>query len=154
MTCRLSLPLVLLATLALSPAARAQDGEATAAGAHGATGAPPAPDLEVELNKLEDTEGVCRAYFIVRNRTGGDLTALSLDTFLFDSDGIIVLRLALPFEAIEASGMRIAQFDFDIPCGDIGSAFVNDVITCEGVAPVDCDAALRTTSRAEAPFES
>lgn len=142
----LSRPSILLLALALAvgaSAARAQDDTAPAADAA----------LEVELNKLEDVENICRGYFIVRNRTGADLAALELDTFLFDGDGIILQRLALPFGAARSGRMRIVSFDLDLACADIGSLFVNDVLTCETSAPVDCAGILRATSRAGQGFD-
>jgi len=109
--------------------------------------------LEVELNKLETVDALCRGYFIVRNRTGTDLAALELDTFLFDGEGIILQRLALPFGAARAGRMRIVSFDLDLACADIGSLFVNDVLTCDAAGPLDCAALLTTTSRADPGFD-
>lgn len=143
MPCRPSiLPAVFAATLALAGAAAAQQADA-----------PASPTLAVELNKLEDVDDICRAYFIVRNDTGAALTALELDTFLFDRDGIILQRLALPFGGAAAGRMRIVSFDLALGCETIGSLFVNDVLACESEASVDCAASLATTSRAAAGFK-
>ncbi|MEM8663747.1 MAG: Tat pathway signal protein [Pseudomonadota bacterium] len=132
----------LLAALALPLAANAQ--QATTA---------TAPTLGVELNKLENTGDICRAYFIVQNGTGGDVAALELDTFLFDTGDIILQRLALPFGAVGEGRMRIVSFDFTLACEEIGKLFVNDILACEAGA-VDCAAALATSSRATPPLDS
>ena len=112
-----------------------------------------AASIEVELNKLEEAEGICRAYFIVRNNSGSQLTALELDTFLFDKEGIILQRVALPFGAAPTGRMRIVSFDLELSCSAIGSVFVNDILACEASEAVDCAAALETTSRAGPAFE-
>ncbi|MEM8551039.1 MAG: hypothetical protein AAGF45_01555 [Pseudomonadota bacterium] len=126
---------LLCATLALPPAAAQTEGAAQ-------------PALAIELNKLEAVGDTCRAFFIVRNGVGANLTNLDLDTFIFGSDGIIAQRLALPFGAIPAGRMRILSFDFSLGCEAIGSLFVNEVLDCtfDGAA-VDCPAALVTSSR-------
>ena len=49
---------------------------------------------------------------------------------MMDRDGIIARRLALPFTAIGTGRMKIMSFDFDLPCGDIGTVFINDVLSC------------------------
>ena len=112
-----------------------------------------AASIEVELNELEDVDGICRAYFIVRNNAGSQVTALELDTFLFDREGIILQRVALPFGAAPTGRMRIVSFDLEIACSAIGSVFVNDILACEASEALDCAAALETTSRAGPSFE-
>ncbi len=109
--------------------------------------------IEVELNKLEDVDGICRAYFIVRNNSGEQVTALELDTFLFDREGVILQRVALPFGEAQTGRMRIVSFDLDVACETIGSFFVNDILACDVSEAVDCAAALETKSRAGPTFE-
>ncbi|MEM9223691.1 MAG: hypothetical protein AAGB11_15020 [Pseudomonadota bacterium] len=138
---------IMLALCALPTATLGQD--TTAPGTGGGGG----PGLALELNKLEEIEGACRAYFIVRNGSDTNLTAFELDTFLFDPDEIILQRLALPFGGVAASKMRIVPFEFQLPCTAIGKLFVNEIITCEAGAPLDCDATLTTSSRAPAALD-
>ncbi|MEM6762062.1 MAG: hypothetical protein AAF615_04220 [Pseudomonadota bacterium] len=134
---RLLLPII-AATLATPGLAEAQDGTA--------------PAVKVELNKMEDGGEICRAYFIVRNGASDDLDALELDTFLFDNDGIILQRLALPFGSVGTARMRIVSFDFELACSGIGSLFVNEVIRCDA-AGAPCSAPVETSSRAAQAFE-
>ncbi|MEM0907212.1 MAG: hypothetical protein AAGJ94_07605 [Pseudomonadota bacterium] len=108
--------------------------------------------LSLELNKLEEADGICRAYFIARNQTGQDVANLELDTFLFDRDAIILQRLALPFGPV-GTRMRIVSFDFNLSCNAIGSVYVNDVLSCEPLEAAACAAALQTSSRAAAALD-
>lgn len=142
MICRQWKPVVALALVACAFSARA-----------GASVAETTASIEVELNKLEDVDGICRAYFIVRNNTGDLVSALELDTFLFDREGVILQRVALPFGEAPTARMRIVSFDLDVACEAIGSFFVNDILACDASEAVDCAAALETKSRADPSFE-
>ncbi|MEM7694023.1 MAG: Tat pathway signal protein [Pseudomonadota bacterium] len=109
--------------------------------------------LGIELNKLEDVEGtVCRAYFILRNDTDAVVDDLQLDSYIFDPDGIISQRLTLPFGRAPTARIRIVTLDLALPCGSIGSLFVNELVACETAGTLACESALTTTSRAEQPF--
>ncbi|MEO1104417.1 MAG: hypothetical protein AAFW98_11900 [Pseudomonadota bacterium] len=146
----LARPLTILTALAAMLAPMG----AAAQNAGAASASPATPQLTVELNKMEDTGDICRAYFIVRNDAGAGLDALELDTFLFGTDDIILQRLALPFGAVADGRMRIVSFEFAMTCEAIGKLFVNDIIACETGGTLDCAAALSTSSRAAAPLDS
>lgn len=143
-------------------AALAQDaapaaGETAAAEAPEAA-APSARDgaaVTLQLNKLEDADDVCRAYFIVDNALDEPLALLQVDTFLFDPDGVISQRAALTFQNIRAGREKVAIFDFALACAGIGRLLINEVLSCEAPSgPSEaCLGALGTSSRAGAPLD-
>lgn len=99
---------------------------------------PPAAGTEapvsLQLNKLEDADGNCRAYFIVDNQLPEALQTLQLDTFIFDPDGVIQSRVALTFQGIRAAREKVALFDFGTPCTGIGRFLINEVLSCEAAS--------------------
>ncbi|MEM8663206.1 MAG: hypothetical protein AAGF49_03670 [Pseudomonadota bacterium] len=102
--------------------------------------------VSVELNKMEDRDGICRAYFIVRNGLPATLKSLELDAYLLDVNGIIAERILLPFGPVEQGRTRIFPFDLAPDCASYGDMLIDSIIACEG--PSDCTDALVTSSRA------
>jgi hypothetical protein len=59
------------------------------------SGAEPPPTIGVELNRLEDQGGNCRAYLVVANPGAGEFSGFALDLVVFDWGGTIMRRLAV-----------------------------------------------------------
>lgn len=111
--------------------------------------------LSVELNKLEQMDKNCRAYFVVGNDTTTEYESLRLDLVLFQPDGVIGRRLAVNLAPLKATKKVVKQFDLEgLVCDQIGSLLINEVLECKiaGAAPAtgstgtDCLSGLTTTS--------
>jgi hypothetical protein len=98
---------------------------ALGAGAH-------AGSLTIELNKLEPQKDGCRAYVVVTNNSSTVYQALKLDLVLFQPDGVIGRRFALDLGLLRAQKRSVKLFDIDMPCDQVGSLLINDVLECNG----------------------
>jgi hypothetical protein len=97
--------------------------------AMGAAEAP--PTIGVELNRLEDQGGNCRAYLVVKNPESAEFSSFSLDLVLFDKGGTIMRRLAVDLAPLRPAKTSVKVFDIpETPCSTMGSILVNDVIHC------------------------
>ena len=67
-------------------------------------GAEPPPTIGVELNRLEDQGGNCRAYLVITNPGSAEFSGFALDLVVFDRGGTIVRRLA-----VDAAPLRPAK---------------------------------------------
>jgi hypothetical protein len=116
--------------------------------------APRPPSIEIELNRLQTVDSGCRPYFVVRNGLDARLDTLQLDVFLFDRDGIIMQGLTLPFEDVPEGRRKVFPFELQLACGEIGSIFVNGVLSCTagGDAVPGCGGMLSMSQRTEASF--
>jgi hypothetical protein len=89
------------------------------------------PTIGVELNRLEDQGGNCRAYLVVTNPGSAEFSSFSLDLILFDHGGTIMRRLAVDLAPVRAAKTTVKIFDIsETACGAIGSILGNDVIHC------------------------
>jgi hypothetical protein len=87
--------------------------------------------IGVELNRLEDQGGNCRAYLVVGNPGSDEFTGFALDLVVFDRGGTIMRRLAVDVAPLRAAKTTVKVFDIsETPCNAIGSILVNDVIHC------------------------
>src|SRR5262249_15529064 len=77
-----------------------------------ATEAADAPTtMGVELNRLEDQAGSCRAYIVVRNPGTGDFSGFALDLVVFDRSGTIMRRLAIDVAPVRPAKTSVKVFD-------------------------------------------
>ncbi|MFA5122992.1 Tat pathway signal sequence domain protein [Zavarzinia sp.] len=122
------------------------------AAAHAEQPAAPAP-ITVELNKLEPQPNACRAYLVLSNPGGPDITDLKLDLILFNQDQVIEKRIAVSLAPLPAGKTSVKLFDIDNQdCGRIGSVLINDVIACtsaDGAVP-ECSKRLQPSTRVSA----
>lgn len=105
--------------------------------------------LTVELNKLEAQGSGCRAYVVVQNDEAKAYETFKLDIVLFQNDGVIGRRFAMDLAPLKPQKRTVKLFDLDnIPCDNIGSFLINDVVECKGEAgPIeDCLAGLTVKS--------
>lgn len=156
-----ALRLHVLAPVALCLAAagaQAQTAEAPAAAStpapaavEAAPAATPAADaILIELNKLEPQADACRAYLVLNNPAGPDITDLKLDLILFNQDQVIERRIAVGLSPLLAGKTTVKLFDIQgQDCTRIGSVLINEVMSCnsaEGAVP-DCTKRIAPTSR-------
>jgi len=94
-------------------------------------GAEPPPTIGVELNRLEDQGGNCRAYLVITNPGSAEFSGFALDLVVFDRGGTIMRRLAVDMAPVRPAKTGVKVFDIaETACSAIGSILVNDVIRC------------------------
>ena len=94
-------------------------------------GAEPPSTIGVELNRLEDQGGNCRAYLVITNPGSDEFSGFTLDLVVFDRGGTIMRRLAVNVSPLRAAKTSVKVFDIaETACSAIGSILVNDVIHC------------------------
>jgi hypothetical protein len=115
-----------------------------------------APELLIELNKLEDTDQGCRSLFLFDNGTGHELNRFRVDLILFDPEGVYAKQLLLDLAPLYQDKKVLASFLLaEKPCSSIGSILVNGLPLCEdgSGAQVDCVPLLKVESRTDVPLE-
>ncbi|HEX5318524.1 MAG TPA: Tat pathway signal protein [Stellaceae bacterium] len=111
--------------------------------------AEPAP-ISLELNRLDEHGGSCRASFVIANPGPEAYDGFKLDLVVFDKSGTIARRLAADVAPLRASKTAVKVFDIpETHCGAIGSILVNDVLDCRaGDNPAaDCVGRLAVSSK-------
>ena len=94
-------------------------------------GAEAPSSIGVELNRLEDQAGNCRAYLVISNPGSDEFTGFALDLVVFDRGGTIMRRLAVDVAPLRPAKSTVKVFDIsETACNAIGSILVNDVIHC------------------------
>jgi hypothetical protein len=120
------------------------------------SGAAPAADVRVELNRLEPRGDACRTYLVLQNTSGAAYKSLKLDLFVFDTGGVVAQRLAVEAGPLPAKKTSVKLFDFPgITCERFGRVLLNDVLTCEqadGTTRDDCLGVVDTASKGSVPF--
>ena len=87
--------------------------------------------IGVELNRLEDQGGNCRAYLVITNPGSAEFSGFALDLVVFDRGGTIMHRLAVDLAPLRPAKTSVKVFDIaETACSAIGSILVNDVIRC------------------------
>jgi len=106
--------------------------------------------LALDLNRLDDAGGACRLTFVAQNAFPS-LTALVLETVIFDRAGRVAALTLFDFGDLPADRRRVRQFDVaGIACADVAQVLVNGVASCagEGVDAASCAAGLAITGSA------
>ena len=94
-------------------------------------GAEPPSTIGVELNRLEDQGGNCRAYLVISNPGSAEFSGFALDLVVFDRGGTIMRRLAVDVAPLRQAKTSVKVFEIsETACSAIGSILVNDVIHC------------------------
>jgi hypothetical protein len=104
----------------------------------------------VELNRLEDQSGSCRAYLVISNPGSAEYSGFVLDLVIFDRGGTITRRLAVDVAPVRPAKTSVKVFDIpETSCGAIGSILVNDVIHCRDASGdlSECIDRLSTSSK-------
>lgn len=105
-----------------------------------------APGIEVELNKIEQSDAACSLTFKSSNHLTRNLETMNIEVYLLDKKGVALQSLQFTFNAIAASKARFAKFDLKgRKCDDIGGIFVNEIKSCklEGDATQTCPTTLQ-----------
>lgn len=126
---------------------------ALAAGPAYAQDEAPAPSLSIELNALQQHDDACRIVFLAENRLGADLSALSFETVLIDTAGIVDRLTLFDFQSLPEGRTRVRQFDLvDTRCDSVGRILINGVAACdgEGLAGTECIDRLTLATRTKA----
>jgi len=94
-------------------------------------GAEAPSSIGVELNRLEDQGGNCRAYLVISNPGSAEFSGFALDLVVFDRGGTIMRRLAVDVAPLRQAKTSVKVFEIsETACSAIGSILVNDVIHC------------------------
>jgi hypothetical protein len=112
--------------------------------------AEPSPTIGVELNRLEDQGGKCRAYLVITNPGSAEFSGFALDLVVFDRGGTIMRRLAVDAAPLRPAKTSVKVFDIaETACDAIGSILVNDVIRCRDASGdvAGCVDRLSTSSK-------
>lgn len=110
----------------------------------------PAPFLSLELNAMQQIDGACRIVFLAENRLGTDLAALSYETVLIGTDGVVDRLTLFDFQSLPEGRARVRQFDLDnARCNEIGRILINGAAACDGdsLAGTECIDKLTVTSK-------
>jgi hypothetical protein len=106
--------------------------------------------IGVELNRLEDQSGSCRAYLVINNPGSAEYSGFVLDLVVFDRGGTITRRLAVDVAPVRPAKTTVKVFDIpETTCSAIGSILVNDVIHCRDASGdlAECIDRLSTSSK-------
>lgn len=112
--------------------------------------AEPPKSIGLELNKLEEQGGNCRAYLVIANPGSAGFSGFSLDLVLFDRGGTIMRRLAVDIAPVRPDKTMVKVFEIpETACGAIGSVLVNDVLHCRDSSGevAGCVDRVRTSSK-------
>lgn len=102
----------------------------------------------LELNKLEEAEGACRAYLVFKNKTDASYTTLKLDLVMFGADGVISKRLAVEGAPLPPRKTSVKLFEIrDVTCDSIARILLNDVISCRDDDGEHSNCVQRITTR-------
>src|SRR6516162_1214717 len=81
-------------------------------------GAEPPSTIGVELNRLEDQGGNCRAYLVIANPGSAEYSGFALDLVVFDRGGTIMRRLAVDVAPVRPAKTSVKVFDIsETACG-------------------------------------
>lgn len=89
-----------------------------------------AEPVRIELNRLEDAQKVCRASFVIENKSPDAIDSLKLDLVVFGKDGAITQRLVAEMGPLRAVKTVVKTFELAGDCDRVGSILLNDVTAC------------------------
>ncbi len=102
-----------------------------------------ADGLKIELNKLEEADGACRAYLLFENKAESAFQSLKLDLVMFGLDGVITKRLAIEGGPLPKDKTSVKLFEISgLKCETIGRILLNDVINCQDSAGAKMDSCI------------
>jgi len=114
-----------------------------------------AQSLTVELNKLEDAETGCQAFFLFQNARAENLTSFEMSLAILSPDGIIDRLLTIDAAPLPAERTTLKLFEIpDTQCAEIGEILLHDIPACtpQNGDELDCFSFLELNSRAAAPL--
>ena len=120
--------------------------------AHEGDSGGPASGLFLELNALQQVDAACRMVFMAQNTLSSDLTGVSFETVLVNTDGVVDRLTVFDFKDLPKDRTRVRQFDLDnTQCETIGRVLINGAASCEGngITGSDCIDRLSVSSRTD-----
>ena len=114
-----------------------------------------APQLMIELNRLEQMKEACRATFVLSNGLQSGIGEIALELVLFNTSGLVEQMRSFDFGQAAAGKTVVRRFDLgETRCADISRILVNGVSKCSapGMDRSECGKALRTGNRTQAQF--
>lgn len=111
--------------------------------------------ISVELNKFEDVEGGCQAYFLFGNTTGQNYEGFEMSLAILDTDGVIDRLLTIDAAPLPNARTTLKLFEIpELSCASVGMVLLHDVGTCrpQNGENMDCFPILTLNSRATAPL--
>ncbi len=112
-----------------------------------ATAQPADGGIALELNKLEQVDGACRAYLVVQNPGTAAIDSLDLDLVTFQPDGVIGARFRVELAPVPAAKTLVKSFDFEgIACTEVERVLLNDVVACTPLERPACLDALKLST--------
>ncbi|MCU4651385.1 hypothetical protein N8I71_00955 [Roseibacterium sp. SDUM158016] len=104
--------------------------------------------LALELNRVDPVDGACRLTFLAENALGEEIAALSLETVLIDTSGVVERLTLFDFGALPMDVPRVRQFDVPgLACEALGRVLINGVSECGGVG--NCAERLQLSTRTD-----
>ena len=106
--------------------------------------------LAVELNKFEQGEGGCEAYFLFRNDTGVTLEGFEMSLAVLDPSGVIDSLLSIDAAPLPAGRTTVKLFEIpQTQCDRISEILLHDLGSCRpaGGDEMDCFPILDLSSK-------
>ncbi|MEM0937148.1 MAG: hypothetical protein AAGJ91_14755 [Pseudomonadota bacterium] len=109
--------------------------------------------LVVELNKLEEGEGACRAFFLFRNETGRSFEGFEMSLALLDTGGVIDQLLTVDAAPLPVARTTLKLFEFPgVTCSSIAELLLHEVGACrpQNGEEMDCFGFMELDSKTDA----
>lgn len=109
--------------------------------------------LTVELNKFEQGEGGCEAYFLFRNNTDMTLEGFEMSLAVLDPSGVIDSLLSIDAAPLPAARTTVKLFEIPgTDCGAISEILLHELRSCRpaGGDEMDCFPILDLSSKTSA----
>ncbi|MDZ7824035.1 MAG: hypothetical protein U5K75_08330 [Ahrensia sp.] len=116
-----------------------------------------APQLYLELNRLEQVESACRASFVAQNTIGSDLSGIGFEFVLFNKEGLIEQMSSFDFGALNNGKTIVRRFDLKADqCLNISRILVNRISKCATAQPsevaANCELVLKIGNKTNIQF--
>jgi len=111
--------------------------------------------LNVELNKFEDVENGCQAYFLFRNSTEQNFEGFEMSLAILDTKGVIDRLLTIDAAPLPTNRTMLKLFAIpDLQCSSIGTILLHDIGVCkpQNGENMDCFPLLELNSRTSVPL--
>jgi len=87
--------------------------------------------LYMEINKLEQREGICVAYVRFTNRTDTEFSEFKSELFAFNKDEVITAHFLADFQQVMADKTVVKLVPMkNTVCSDVGSILLNRMTAC------------------------
>jgi len=107
-------------------------------------------NLLIELNKLEDEAGNCRAYFLFRNHLTATFETFEMSLAVLNESGIIDRLLTINAAPLPATRTTLKLFEIEgTACATISEIIAHEIASCSApdLGEVDCYSIVDLQSR-------